>query len=76
MEDFSEVFNGLSTEQKRKEFILIYNLMDRYHRFCGWIRFFGDHFMFFDSKPSHEDAIWVNKEELKEWIDELDSELA
>lgn len=72
MEDFSEKFNGLSASEKRNQFAVIYNLMVRYNRMCGWIRFFEDHFLFFDSKPSFEDAIWVNTDELQEWMEELE----
>jgi hypothetical protein len=35
------------------------------------VRYFGDHFLFFDSKPSYEDAIWVSTDELLEWIEAL-----
>lgn len=72
MEDFSEIFNGLSNLEKRNQFATIYNLMVKHHRMCGWIIFFEDHFLFFDSKPSFEDAIWVNTEELWNWIVDLE----
>ena len=71
MEDFSEVFNGLTDAQKHDNFVEVYNLMVKNHRFCGWVRYFGDHFLFFDSKPSYEDAIWVSTDELLEWIEAL-----
>jgi hypothetical protein len=66
-----EDFNLLSVSEKRDLFIGVYNLMVRYNRFCGWVVYLGDRFQFFDSKPSLEDAVWVNTDELSEWIEDL-----
>ena len=66
-----EDFNQLSLAQKRELFIGVYNLMTRYNRFCGWVVYLGSRFEFFDSKPSIEDAFWVNTDELLVWIEEL-----
>lgn len=71
MEDFSEVFNGLSDEQKLANFIELHNLMARNNRFGGWVVYFKTHFLFFDSKPSYDFAIFVIIDELLEWIEEL-----
>ncbi len=68
-----EKFNSLTSEQKRGLFIGVYNLMVRYHRFCGWVVYYGDHFEFFDSKPSSDDTFWVTTDELVEWIEDLKS---
>ena len=64
-------FNSLTPAEKRNLFVGVYNLMVRYHRFCGWVVYLGDRFEFFDSKPSFEDAFWVSTDELAEWIEDL-----
>jgi hypothetical protein len=71
MEKSTEIFNSLSLSKKMDLFIGVYNLMARNNRFCGWVVYLDDRFLFFDSKPSFEDAFWVNTDELSEWINDL-----
>ena len=71
MEDYSELFNSLTDEQKRDKFVEVYNLMIKYKRNCGWILYVENRFLFFDSKPSYDDAFFVALDELLEWIEEL-----
>ena len=62
-------FNSLSHKERHNELVRVLDIMQKYNRTSGWMRWDGDQMRFYDSQLEDENASYVEISWVKFWVD-------
>jgi len=62
-------FNSLSHKERYNELVRVLEIMQRYNRTSGYMRWDGDQMRFYDSKTNDENSSYVEISWVKFWVD-------